>query len=377
MLLRCTDAGHCSLADGRPLTAAEPGECTVLLPALWCSITDVAVGPGEAALLRKTLPWRLEEVLLVPAEELHFAHGEVIEGRSAVVVADARAVARLRDQLAQDGFTVTAAYAELAVLPWQPHQWTLWADDDERWLVRHGRHAAFACDAAALVAALGVLNNEQQAWPQAIVCHASAERAAALQAQLPVSLQPLLVVRKPPGWDALVAAAAPVNVMQGALAPPLPWRRWWQQWRAAAMVAAALLMADIGITLIERWRLDDAQTSEELRIADEFRRWQPEGAMVDPVLQLQALLAARGGGGQTLLPLLTQMVPALQSAAVAVQALDYDASSGELQLDVQSATGFTAIERLRAALQAAGLQAELVGSTSEGVASRARLRVLP
>lgn len=136
-------------------------------------------------------------------------------------------------------------------------------------------------------------------------------------------------------------------------------------------------MADISITLVERWCLVGAQASVELRIADEFRCWQHDGAMVDPVLQLQALLTVRSGAGQSLLPILTQMVPALQSAAVAVQALDYDASSGELQLDVQSVDGFAAIERLRAALQAAGLQAELVGSTSDGAASRARLRVLP
>lgn len=377
MLLLCADDGTCRLADGLPLTAAVPGECTVLLPPSWCSITEVAVGPGEAALLRKTLPWRLEETLLVPVESLHFAHGDVVDGRSAVVVVDRLAVEQLRQQLAADGFIMTAAHAPTALLPWQPRQWTLWVDDGDRTLVRYGWHAGFVCDAASLVAALGVLHNEQQEWPQAIVCLGSAERAAVLQAMLPVSLQPLVVVRKPPAWDALVAAGTPVNVMQGALAPPLPWRRWWQHWRAAALVAAALLLADIGITLVERWRLVDGRAIVEQRIADEFRRWQRDGAMVDPVLQLQALLTARGGGSQRLLPLLTRTVPALQSAAVGVQALDYDASSGELQLDVHSSTGFAAIERLRAALQATGLQAELVGSTSDGNASRARLRVLP
>ena len=107
-----------------------------------------------------------------------------------------------------------------------------------------------------------------------------------------------------------------------------------------------------------------------------YRQAQPQGELVDPVLQLQQLVSASGGSEQRLLPLLSRMAPVLATEpGSTVEALDFDAATGELQVELRS-SGLSVIESLRSKLQAAGLVAELVGSSSEGNTNRSRLRVV-
>lgn len=385
MLLRCVDPHNFLAPDGRLLSADEvavlaaAAPCTVLLPATFSSITSLAVGAGEAALLRKTLPWRLEESLLSAPETLHFAHSAVSEGRVAVTLVDSSALQQLRSNLAAAGAVPTEIHAELSLLPWQPRHWSVWADPyrSNEVLVRHGWHQGFACTPGNLAAALNLLQNEQQSWPEQIVFYGSREQAAAVQAELPAPLQNLLAVRKQPAWEELLAAqTVPCNVLQGSFAPPPPWQRWRREWRLAAGLLVALLLTDGIVTAASTWHLRSTQADLEQQIIALYRQVQPAGALVDPALQLAQLVSLAGGNQQHLLPLLSRMAPVLASEpASQVEALDFDALSGELQLELRS-NGISGIESLRSKLQAAGLLAEMVGSTSEGGSSRARLRVM-
>ncbi|HTR00277.1 MAG TPA: type II secretion system protein GspL [Candidatus Acidoferrum sp.] len=387
MLLRISDRGDLLTGDGLSLLASLPTSLpvsmagqpvTVLLPPSLSSITELEVGAGEARLLRKTLPWRLEDTLLAPVETVHFAHGAMDAGRVAVVVTDRHALDLLRTVTATHGVQPQTAQAELSLIPWQQGQWTLWLSQQSpaRVLVRHGWHRGFACDTGNLAQALTLLHNEQQAWPAQIVLYGTQQQYNEIRQLLPSSLQPLLLLRRAPAWDEL-AAAAPMacNVLQGAYAPPLPWQRWWRQWRLVAALAATLVLADAGITLANIWRLQSQQAVVQRQLVEQFRHVQPQGAMVDPLAQVRQALA-QSGGQHALLPLLTQMAPALAGEqGVNVDLLDFDAISGALQLDVHSQS-LAAIDSLRGKLQRAGLGVDLVGSSSEGGNSRARLRVV-
>ncbi len=380
MLLRLVEPLQFVLADGRPLAGggAASAPCTLLLPASISSITELTVGAGETALLRKTLPWRLEENLILAPETLHFSHGAVVDGRVAVTVTDQSALAQIQAAAAAAGITLQSACAELSLVPWQPQQWSLWAQDQsvQQVLVRHGWHQGFACEISNLAAALNLLQNEQQLWPKQIVFFGSHEQAALIQQTLPASLRPLLVVRRAPAWEELLAGAQHCgSVLQGSFAPPLPWQRWWQSWRIAACLLVALLVSDAAITSASTWHLRTERAALQQQLEQQFRQVQPQGALVDAVAQLRQLLAANGGNGQQLLPLLTRMAPVLSTEpGSVVQALDFDALSGSLQLELHSA-GLGSVESLRSKLQKAGLTVELVGSSSDGNSSQARLRV--
>ncbi len=377
MLLRLIEPLQFVQADGQPLPAdAMPDSpCTLLLPAAMSSITELNVGAGEAALLRKTLPWRLEENLVKAPDTLHFSHGTVVGGQVAVTITNKSALAQVLAAATAAGIVVHCAHAELSLVPWQPQQWSLWLQGQQL-LVRHGWHQGFACQPGNLGAALSLLHNEQQVWPKQIVCFATHEQAALIHAELPPALRPLLVVRRAPAWEELLdGAGLSGNVLQGSFAPPLPWQRWWQAWRIVAGVLAALLLGDAAVTSASTWHLHAQQARVQQQIMQEFRQVQPQGAVVDPVVQLRQLLAANGGKGQQLLPLLTRMAPVLRTEpGSVVQALDFDALSGSLQLELRSA-GLGGVETLRSKLQKAGLSVELVGSSSDGNSSQARLRV--
>lgn len=378
MLLRANDHGDLMLADGSPLPSSPfAGPCALLLSPSLCSITAVDVGAGEARLLRKTLPWRLEDSLLETPQTLHFAHGDVSDGRAAVTLTRRSALDQLRRIAQACGLVPHTAIAELSLVPWQPRQWTLWMHDvaTQRVLVRHGWHHGFVCEVGNLADALAVLHNEQQAWPSEIVLYGTQAHYADIRQRLPLSLQSLVVLRRQPAWDELFAASNQAcNVLQGSYAPPLPWQRWWRQWRVAALLLAALLVVDVVATVVNTSRLQSQQAAAKQQLIDEFRRVQPQGAVVDPLRQLQQLLVT-GGGSHALMPLLTRMAPALRSDnSVSVDLLDFDGTNGTLQLDLHSQS-LAAIEGLRGKLQATGLTVDLLGSASEAGTSRARLRI--
>ena len=107
-----------------------------------------------------------------------------------------------------------------------------------------------------------------------------------------------------------------------------------------------------------------------------YRSVAPDGAVVDPRLQLEQAIVALGGSAHPgFLTLLSRMQPVLAALPQArVASFDYDGSSGELQFTVET-QDFAAAETLRSRLQELGLNAELLGSTSDGANSRTRLKV--
>lgn len=391
MLLQILDALHVRLPDGRVVPIAEldavvPGfvddeeSSTLILPAELCGITELTVSRDEARLLHKTLPWRLEEIVLTEAEQLHLGAAAVQEGRAAVSYIDKPVLAQILEHCAAAGVVPKQAYAELSLVPWQHGQWSLWLDDTAsgglRILAKHQSHRGFVCDADNVGSTLQIVSNEQQSWPEQIVVYGSQKQFDLVKRSVASSLQALLVLRRAPAWAELISSQTnSCNVLQGEFAPALPWRKWRGEWRIAATLVIALLLGDMIFTFAETRRIN----AETAQLSDQttglFRSAVPQGELVDAVAQLREQVTRAGGNGQMLLPLLTQMAPALQNAqGTQVQSMDFNADTGELQLQIQS-VDLGAAEALRSSLQSLGLQAELLGSSSDGAISRSRLRV--
>lgn len=397
MLLRCVDTDRFVLPDGQPLTAlqlaaqlgrtaaAQPGRrgtseaLHLLLPAARCLVTTVPVAPHEIKLLHKTLPWMLEERLLEPVEQVHVASGPVQSGSAAVSALDGAWLKQVLDTLSAAGLQPRSARADVLVLPWQQGQWTVFlaADDKAPALVRHGAHAGFACARSNLRLALQLLLNESAEPPAQF--HVYAEPGVDVNAAeaFPDLLQARLELKRQSWWQSVQAERLPVcDLLQGRFAPPLPWADWWRQWRAVAALLVALLVSDLVAVTLHTGRLQRQTLAGEAELVRLYRSVQPDGVVVDPRAQLEQVVAALGGSTSPgFLTLLTRMAPALAASPDAVvQSLEYSASTGDLHLQVVTA-GFAAAESLRVRLQGAGLEAELLGSSSDGAQSRTRLRV--
>lgn len=395
MLLRCLESGDFIACDApRTETAASAAglaerlrgtlsadrmpDLHLLLPAARCLVMSVPVAPHEYRHLAKTLPWTLEDQLLEPVEQVHVAHGAAVAGSAPVSAVSAPWLQQRIDALHAAGLRPHSASSEIFLLPWDAEQWTVWlaAGDADTAIVRYDAHAGFACSRANLATALQLLLNERGEAPrQLLVVGDDVEQ---LDASLfPVLLQARLAVQQRSLAQLAAAARVPrCNLLQGRFAPPLPWTRWWREWRVAAALLLGLLLTDLAMTAYDTLRLERVAAAGEDAILALYRTVQPDGVVVDARLQLEQALAAVGAAGHDgFLALLGRMAPALQAVPAAhVQNLDYDGNSGDLQLQVLT-NDYADAERLRAQLQQLGLEAELLGSSRDADGSRTRLRV--
>jgi type II secretion system protein L len=394
VLLRCVEPGRYVVdgeRDAPPLTAVEVaarlrGRLTpqnapdlhVLLPAARCLVTTLPVAKHEQKHLHSTLPWTLEERLLEPAEQMHCAHGPVVAGVASVAAINAAWLQQVLDDLRAAGLQPQSACSELFLLPWQAGLWSVYlpAASDAPVLVRHGAHAGFACARSNLHTALQLLLNEHGEAPRQVVVLAEAATQIDNAALFPVLLQARLVPQRQSAAQLMGAMTLPdCNLLQGRFAPALPWAAWWRQWRVAAALFAGLLLTDLALSAYQAFRLNRAAAGHEAAVIELYRSVQPDGVVVDPRLQLEQALAAVGAAGQEgFLSLLSRMAPALQATPDArVQNIEYDGTSGDLQLQVL--TTDLAAENLRAQLRQQGLEAELLGSSNDSAGNRTRLRV--
>jgi general secretion pathway protein L len=350
----------------------------LVLPQRHCLVEELAVAAHERRYLARSLPWRFEEQVIAPVESLHFAMSAISNNAVQVTAVSCQWLQSVLADLAAVGILPQAALCESELLPWQAQAWSLWSDSGvgavpAQCLVRFGRHRALLCSVNNLAAVLQALADEQAALPQRILMCCNKPEADALQAHLPLAMQGLVELR-PRLREALPENFC--NVLQGGFAPRLPWQQWWRQWRVAAALVLALLLADIALSAADLWRMQRQNEALRLAMVNTAMEVLPGAELADPLLQLRRAVAAMGGGDQSgILAILTRMSPVFAAASdIRVQSLEYNHDSGELQLVLES-TGFTAVETLRARLQAQGLQAELLGSTSDGAQSRSRLRV--
>ena len=391
VLLRCLDTGQFELPDGRaldaaqlawqlPSTAKQTPVLNLLLPAVRCLLATVPVTRQEEKLLHKTLPWLLEDRLLEPAEHLQVASGPVRNGQAAVGAIDGAWLQSLLAALAAQGLGVQTAASELLYLPWQQGQWTILVQAaPAACLVRHAEHGGFACSVANLHTALQLLLNESMEPPAQVLLNIPAAMHTQVAVLLPTLLQSRLSVKQQAYWDIVRSAAVTplqCNLLQDRYAPRLPWPRLWQQWRVAAALLAGLWLADLGVTALETFKLKRQIAANESALVARYRSVAPDGAVVDPRLHLEQAIVALGGSAHPgFLTLLSRMQPVLAALPQArVASFDYDGSSGELQFTVET-QDFAAAETLRSRLQELGLNAELLGSTSDGANSRTRLKV--
>lgn len=390
MLLHCLEIGLYRNGDGQLVDRAalsrlaeiqHQDPVTLVLPLRQCMVTELVVAAHEVRYLSRSLPWRFEEQLAAPVESLHFATGPLTKGEDKVHVS---AVPRqwlqaVLDDLAIAGVLPQAAITESECLPWQEQAWTLWPEAavgelSASCVLRYGAHQALLCSEQNLPLVLQTLADEQAALPRRILLCAEEAEAQRLQASMPLAMQGL--VERQPRRKTVVLPEVLCNLLQGSFAPRLPWLRWWQHWRVAALLLLALGLADMVLNAADLWRLQSQNENLRVAIQQHAAAALPGAELADPLLQLRRAVTASGGGDHGgILALLTRMSPVFAANAdIRVQSLEYSHDSGELQLVLES-SGFTIVESLRASLQAQGLQAELLGSSSDGSRSRSRLRV--
>jgi type II secretion system protein L len=345
---------------------AAPGEDVRLV--------ELTVTPEEKKHLRASLPFMLEEAVAEDIEALHVVPHHRGDLDYTAMLCRHERMAAWAEALAVLP-AVTCWTPEPLLLPWRAGEWCLLLEGD-RALLRHGAGAGTAVERELLPALLAALLAGGEP-PGTVVVYG--EDQAADTALLPEEIAARCQWRRGGFSQALwlEAGGDRPNLRQGDYAPRLPLRRWWSQWQRVAVVLGVAFALQLAATAAEYRQLRAVNLSLREAIQERYREAYPRGAVVDAETQLRRQLASLKGSGQgsgftSLLARVGAVIDGQRGTSI--ESLNYSQRGSEMRLNIR-APDFAAVERVRAGLAGAGVEAVMESSTNDGDGVRARLRV--
>lgn len=366
----------------------EPGvRVSLLIPAQDVLIERVEFDEAERKLLRQTVRYSLEPELSDDIDETHFALGEPGDSWVDVAIVNREQLSQWLEPLLEQEIRLQGAYPEQLMIPWRPQTWTIIGRDRD-YLVRHGENGGFAVTQENLGVALDLLLQQQgtneQPLPLELRIGGTCEGRGRLLSCIPPLLQGSCQWLQT-GCQELDSIEEnhrewyeeyPINLLQGEFATPLPWAKWWRQWRA---VAAIGLLA-VGLQLFSGFVINQSLRQEITALRQEieqtYRDVVPKGKLVDAQKQLQRRVKAlQGEAGSGFIRIYRGVADAVESVdGVSMRSMSYSDKQGEMRITL-IAPSFNDIERLRAAIDGGDISAELSGISNEQGKTRARLIV--
>ncbi len=351
---------------------AAAAEVVVAVPSEDVLLTEVGLSARNRTQLLQALPYAVEDQLLAPVEDLHFAAADVQGGRVGVAVVAKERLRGWLQHLEQAGIRPDRMLPDSLALPL--------ADDRATALIEGGRAtvrlkpwSAFACALDELPGWLAQLRAELAPLE---VHDFRAQPALALAAPVAAYHER----RRDPLAFLAGANAAPINLLDGEFAPRHRRAGGARVWRIAAVAAAAALVlavANLGLEVLQLSRSDaqlQTQAADALRKAfpdvdaAQLARMSPEQLMRGRVERLRG--GAESGG---LLTLLGRLAPVLGSSTrIQTRGMEYRNGGFELAL---RAPDVAAVDGVRERLAATGLQAEVTAANPgpEGIDGRIRI----
>jgi general secretion pathway protein L len=356
----------------RGLEGLAPAEQVVVwTPAAETLFLRARLPTRSTAKIVQALPFALEEQLIEPPEQLHFAFAREPDGALAVAVTRRERMDGWLAALAAAGLAPTRLAPVTLSVPLADRAWTLAFLDGEI-VLRSGARAGLGGPAgprppAWLQAALAEARTEASAPERILLVDAPADLDAAAWREalgLPVeAMQP---------GEAAVPADS-LDLLQQHYAPRGPMAALKRAYIPAAALLAAWLLATLAFDAIEWARLSRAaRAAEEEMRALLVKSFPDTRAILDPAEQMRRGLedlGARSGvpAPGDMLFLLARAAPAIgRESRVRVQGIEY----AERVLIVRLAASEADAESLAGTLRARSLEVEVQRSGGE-----ARLRV--
>jgi len=267
---------------------------------------------------------------------------------------------------------------EPLLLPWRDGEWCLVLEQDVA-IVRFDQCGGFSIERDLLPTMLAALAAEQPE-PTAVVVYGR-DQAADI-ALLPEALRGVAQWRRGNLHAALLLAESQqpvINLLQGEFTARLPVTRWWREWRAVAAVFAVAFGLQLVAGYLDYLNLERQNLYLRAAVEASYRKAYPRGAVVDAETQLGRQLAALRGSGQNsgfvhLVEQVGAAVAANPGTSLATINYNFSNRGGEMRMNIEAAD-FATVERVRAQINEAGLQAVMESSSARGDKVRARLRV--
>jgi type II secretion system protein L len=333
--------------------------------------------PEEKKHIGKSLPFMLEERVAEDIEQLHFASIALGKLELGVALCSTAKMHAWQDALA-DFPGIRQWLPEPLLLPWRNGEWCIVLDTDEA-VVRFDECGGFTVERDLLPAMLAGLQSGQPE-PGAVIIYGGDQ--AADTALVPEDLQKSVQWRRGNLYSALLLADAPnasLNLLQGDFANRLPLARWWGEWRAVAAICALALGLQWLSTYSDFRHLERENLALRSAVEASYRQVNPRGNAPKPESQLQRQLAAMRGSGDAsgfvhLMEQVGTVIAGNKGTSIDTINYNFNNGGGEMRMNILAAD-FEAVERVRADINSAGLEAVMESSSAQGDKVRARLRV--
>ncbi|HEY6941192.1 type II secretion system protein GspL [Dokdonella sp.] len=364
-----------SVAGAPPAdVVARADEIVVLVPAEDVLVTEANLSARSRTQLLQALPYAVEDQLLAPVEDLHFAAARKADGALGVAVVAKTVLRDWLARLAGAGVQPDALVPEsLAVRAAGPYSCVM--IEDARAVVRLAPWSAFACSLAELPGWLALAEPRhplevfdfRAATPLALPQHAHAYHARQ---------------RDPLAFLAGGLAQLPLNLLDGEFSPVHRHARGRRWWRTAAALAAGVVVLALAGLAADVWRLSRESARIEAQAREAVREAFPDLdanqlARIDPAQLMRGRLEHERGGVQAdgLLRLLDALGPVLGNGTTRIQLRGLEYRAGVLEVALRAPdTGVLDLVREQVAALP-GLKAELTAANAgpDGVDGRVRV----
>ena len=371
--------GTCTV--GCHALAELPGETqgariVVMVPATDVTLSKVTLPPVKRSQQRQAALFALEDQLIDDISELHAALGE----RSKEGVLPLAVVSRMQldewlERFAHHHLRPEELTIDLLMLPHSDNEWSvLWEDDGVR--IRTGALSGigFEPELWSLLwpRLLAETGGQRPKRLRVFDARTNSEAALPLDDALPEG--EVMVIPHASGmkWLALDENTKhPFNLLQGDYSRREQWGRRLRPWRPAAALFLIWLSIQGGLSLFEMRSLRNQETQLGVQMEELYRKSFPDARkVVDPRLQMEQKLAALKSGDSGFMKLAVNAAPALRNTMV--KGMRYQ--EGVLEIDL-SLPNMAALDDLRAALAAKGLQVDIGNATQQDGKVESRLTV--
>lgn len=352
----------------------------LILPASVVMLTRVKVPAGRSQKLRQMLRYAVEDKVMADPETLHVASATANVLGVAVAVLDHPWLTAVIAAFRAHGVIPRTAVVETLLPQLRPSAWTaVW--DGRQGFVRTAEYDGLTFDGGSAEEpplALRLKSEEAR-----VTANAPSElwlftRGGSQIPDLAAWSSALgMNVRHAGAWSALTDASdtgPEFNLLQGEFAPASFRADWLPKLRPAAILAAAIIVIQLGASSLDWLMLSQEKTQLQQAMTAQYKATFPESrAVVDAPRQMQSRLQElRGAAGELssadLVPMIARMTPQLDRS-VRVALMDF--SPGLLKLDlILPAAGMA--ESVRTQLQSGGLAVELQSIKTAGNGATAR-----
>lgn len=248
---------HGALHEARHLQGQK---VVVLVSAAEVLLTEASI-PGNRRIIKKSIPFALEETLADDIENLHFAHGPFNKtGVIPVAVVAKIYMESWLDMLAEQGIEVKSLVPATMAIPLTPEQWSV-VIADSQFMLRKDPWRAYGGDIESLPLFLddGAAGyGDQQPSLQLYIDEDCETNWAEVIPETRIAAH-----HKKPLLQVLVdgyTEKQQINLLQGDYSRHAGWRDLWLQWQLPILAVALLILMNIGMFCLDYYSLKSQST---------------------------------------------------------------------------------------------------------------------